>query len=141
MSFSGKATYTAGATLPEIAEDVGDIIGIVSPHETPLLDHLGDAQRPAVSTIHEWLEDELLPNTDAVDDQSLSGPTPRTTNAGEDRSRFQTGEQIMLRGKTKVMLGSGISSNELKVERNCGGSGNASVADSDASVSLVNAAL
>ena len=42
MAFTGKATYTAGATLPEIAEDVGDIIGIVSPFETPLLDVLGD---------------------------------------------------------------------------------------------------
>ena len=29
MPFTGKATYSAGATLPEIAEDVSDIIGIV----------------------------------------------------------------------------------------------------------------
>src|SRR6266404_2595887 len=26
MSFTGKATYTAGATLPEIAEDVSDLV-------------------------------------------------------------------------------------------------------------------
>ena len=26
MAFSGKATYTAGTTLPEIAEDVADLI-------------------------------------------------------------------------------------------------------------------
>jgi len=60
MPFTGKATYSAGATLPEIAEDVSDIIGIVSPHETPLLDHLGDPQRAAHSTVHEWLEDRLF---------------------------------------------------------------------------------
>ncbi len=60
MSFSGKATYTAGATLPEIAEDVSDIITLVSPFETPLLDHLGDPQRSATSTVHEWLEDALV---------------------------------------------------------------------------------
>jgi len=60
MSFTGKATYSAGATLPELVEDVSDIIGIVSPFETPLLDHLGDPQRPAISTIHEWLEDALV---------------------------------------------------------------------------------
>ena len=42
MPFTGKATYSAGATLPEIAEDVSDIIALVSPYETPLLDHLGD---------------------------------------------------------------------------------------------------
>ena len=50
MSFSGKATYTAGPTLPEIVEDVSDLIGINSPHETALLDALGDATRPARST-------------------------------------------------------------------------------------------
>ena len=45
MPFTGKATYSAGSTLPEIAEDVSDLIGIVSPFETPLLDALGDARR------------------------------------------------------------------------------------------------
>jgi hypothetical protein len=61
MSFSGKATYGAGVDLPEIAEDVSDIIGLVSPFETPLLAHLGDGKRPAFSTVHEWVEDTLLP--------------------------------------------------------------------------------
>lgn len=60
MAFTGKATYSGGATLPEIAEDVSDIIALVSPFETPLLDHLGDARRSARSTIHEWLEDALV---------------------------------------------------------------------------------
>lgn len=61
MPFTGKATYSAGSNLPELAEDVADIIGIVSPYETPLLDHLGDPQRGATSTIHEWIEDALIP--------------------------------------------------------------------------------
>ena len=47
MAFTGKATYSAGATLPELAEDVSDLIGIVSPYETPLLDALGDPMREA----------------------------------------------------------------------------------------------
>ena len=72
MSFTGKATYGAGSGLPEIAEDVSDIIGIVSPHETPLLDHLGDAAAPATSTVHEWIEDVLLPNADAVNQTTFS---------------------------------------------------------------------
>src|SRR5688500_18930988 len=54
MPFTGKATYTAGSTLPEIAEDVSDLVAISSPHETPLLDALGDPARPARSTIREW---------------------------------------------------------------------------------------
>jgi hypothetical protein len=60
MPFTGKATYNAGADLPELVEDVADVIGIVSPFETPLLDHLGDAKRPAGSTVHEWIEDALV---------------------------------------------------------------------------------
>ena len=31
MAFTGKATYTAGTGLPELAEDVSDVISIVSP--------------------------------------------------------------------------------------------------------------
>src|SRR5207237_1192568 len=64
MPFTGKSTYAAGATLPEIVEDVADLVAINSPHETPLLDALGDPARSARSTMHEWLEDKLLPNTD-----------------------------------------------------------------------------
>jgi len=60
MPFTGKATYDAGSTLPELVEDVSDLISIVSPFETPLLDHLGDPRSPALSTIHEWIEDALV---------------------------------------------------------------------------------
>lgn len=57
MSFTGKAAYSAGTTLPELAaEDVSDVIGIISPDETPLLDALGDPLREATSTHHQWLE-------------------------------------------------------------------------------------
>jgi hypothetical protein len=61
MSFTGKATYGAGSNLPELAEDVSDIVSIVTPYETALLDHLGDPPRAASGTYHEWLEDEMLP--------------------------------------------------------------------------------
>ena len=60
MPFTGKPTYAAGADLPELVEDVSDVIGLVSPFETPLLDHIGDAKRAAGGTIHEWLEDALV---------------------------------------------------------------------------------
>ena len=80
MPFTGKSTFDAGATLPELVDDVSDVIGIVSPFETPLLNHLGDAKRPATSTIHEWLEDTLLPNTDSVNPPSCRMPliAPKT---------------------------------------------------------------
>ena len=45
MGFFGKATYNAGSDLPELMEDVSDLISIVSPFETPLLDRLGEPQQ------------------------------------------------------------------------------------------------
>lgn len=58
MSFTGKATYTGGVALPELTEDVADMVAIISPDEVPLLDALGDPLREATSTYHEWMEDE-----------------------------------------------------------------------------------
>src|SRR5205823_7743412 len=104
MSFTGKATYSAGSTLPEVAEDVSDLVAIASPHETPLLDALGDAVRPARSTLHEWLEDALLPNTDRVDDSSFVSDTVDTTFGVDTASRFRVGDQIRLEARTEIML-------------------------------------
>ncbi len=141
MAFTGKATYSAGATLPEIAEDVSDIIGLVSPHETPLLDHLGDPQRSAMSTVHEWLEDTLLPNTDAVNDQTIGVPTGETTFTVENGDRFRIGDQIMLEGKLEVMLVTDIASNDLTVVRQYGGSPTVALVDNDVINIIGNAAL
>lgn len=141
MSFTGKATYSAGAALPEIAEDVSDLIGIVSPHETPLLDHLGDPQRSATSTVHEWLEDSLLPNADAVDDQTIANPATETTFTVENGSRFRVGDQIMLTGKPEVMLVTSVSGNNLTVTRQYGGTPSSSLVDNDPITIIANAAL
>ena len=92
MAFTGKATYSAGPTLPEIAEDVSDLISIVSPYETPLLDVLGDSLRAAGSTHHEWLEDELLPNKDVVNDLMISDPASTTQFDTANGSRFRIGD-------------------------------------------------
>jgi hypothetical protein len=141
MSFSGKATYSAGATLPEIAEDVSDLIAIVSPHETPLLDHLGDPARQATSTIHEWLEDSLLPNTDAVDDALISDPANETQFTVEHGDRFRVGDQIKLDGKDEVMLVTSAVANTLTVQRQYGGSPSSDLEDDDIIHILGNAAL
>jgi hypothetical protein len=61
MSFTGKATYSGGSTLPEIADDVADLVSILAPAETALLEALGDSLYAATSTRHEWLEDALVP--------------------------------------------------------------------------------
>ncbi len=141
MAFTGKATYSAGAALPEIAEDVSDIIGLVSPHETPLLDHLGDPQRSALSTVHEGLEDTLLPNTDAATDQTITDPAADTVFTVDNGGRFRVGDQIMLEGKPEVMLVTGIAGNDLTVVRQYGGSPSSSLVDNDIINILGNAAL
>ena len=121
MAFTGKATYSAGVTLPELAEDVSDLIGIVSPYETPLLDALGDAMREARSSHHEWLEDELLPNKDAIDDDSIADPDGDTSFDVANGGRFRVGDQIQVEGSEELMLVESISTNTLTVVRGYAG--------------------
>lgn len=142
MPITGKATFTAAADLPELVEDVGDIIGIISPYETPLLDHLGDSRRAAGSTIHEWLEDELLPNYDAVNQTtftpSAQDATAITVNNG---SRFRVGDQVRPGNAREVMLVTAISTNVLTVTRRYGGSPASNLSNTLRLTILGNAAL
>ncbi|MCC7407116.1 MAG: DUF5309 family protein, partial [Phycisphaeraceae bacterium] len=141
MAFTGKATYSAGSTLPELVEDVGDIIGIVSPYETPLLDHLGDAARGAMSTVHEWLEDELLPNTDVISDGSISNGLTETAFDVAHGSRFRVGDQVQAEGSHEVMLVTGVSTNTLTVTRGYGGTTASAITNGKVLRILGNAAL
>jgi hypothetical protein len=117
MAFTGKATYTAGAALPELAEDVADLIGIISPVEIPLLDALGDPLREATSIRHEWLEDELLPNKDAINDATWTNPAADTTFDVDNGSRFRTGDQIQVEGSEELMFVTAVAGNTLTVLR------------------------
>ncbi|HIJ71591.1 MAG TPA: DUF5309 family protein [Planctomycetes bacterium] len=141
MAFTGKATYSAGTTLPELAEDVADLVGIISPYETPLLDVLGDPLRAATSTHHEWLEDELLPNKDSIDDQSISSPSTETDFDVANGSRFRIGDQIQVEGSAELMLVTVVSSNTLTVVRGYGGTTAEDLVDGQVINILGNAAL
>jgi len=141
MAFTGKATYSAGTTLPELAEDVSDLIGIISPYETPLLDALGDPMRETTSTHHEWLEDELLPNKDAINDSTWTDPESDTTFVVDHGSRFRVGDQIQVDGSEELMLVTGISDNTLTVVRGYAGTTAEALADNQVLNILGNAAL
>lgn len=142
MPFTGKATYSAGPTLPEIAEDVSDIIGIISPFETPLLDHLGDPARAARSTMHEWIEDSLLPNTDAINQASFTpSPTTATSLAVDNPDRFRVGDLLKPGGTSEVMLVNAITGGLLSVTRGYGGTTPTALADNMQLLILGNAAL
>lgn len=138
MPFTGKATYTAGETLPEIAEDVADLVAINSPHDTPLLDALGDAARPARSTIHEWLEDALLPNTDTID----TVDEPNSTLAVANPERFRVGDQLRVSDNDEILLVSAIDLEDgiITVVRNYGDSGTDTISEGDTLHILGNAA-
>lgn len=142
MAFTGKATYEAGADLPEIMEDVADIISIVSPYETPLLDHLGDPGRPALSTIHEWVEDALLPNTDTINQASFvpnaQDATSVTVNNGV---RFQVGDLVRPGNASEIMQVTAVVSNTLTVVRRYGGTSASNLSNGLKLIIVGNAAL
>ena len=141
MSFTGKATYSAGTTLPELAEDVSDLIGIISPYETPLLDALGDPMREAKSTHHEWLEDELLPNKDSINDNTFTDPASDTDFVVDNGDRFRIGDQIQIEGSEELMFVTGIDTNTLTVVRGYAGTTPEDLADNQQINILGNAAL
>lgn len=142
MPFTGKATYDAGADLPELMEDVSDIIGIVSPFETPLLDYLGDSKRAAMSTVHEWLEDTLLPNTDTLSQTSFT-PDPQNATAltVANGSRFSVGDQVRLGNSSEVVFVTAIAGNALTVVRGYGNTTRTGLSNGMALTILGNAAL
>jgi len=142
MAFTGKSTFGAGPDLPEIAEDVSDIIGIVSPFETPLLDHLGDPRRAARSTVHEWLEDALLPNTDAIDQSTFTPDAMTATSLTvENGSSFRVGDQVRPDGSGEVLLVTDVNGNGLTVVRGYGGTAVAGLSDGQGLLIIGNAAL
>ena len=107
MPFTGKATYDGGASLPELVDDVSDLVGLISPFDTPLLDAIGSPRYSAKSTHHEWFEDKLNPNFSLINNGAgynatatswvvASGPahtkpTGRTAYQPSGQSRRETG--------------------------------------------------
>lgn len=61
MAFNGTALYDMYTN--EIAEDVSDIVSLISPRVTPFLDAIGDSDRPFTSAYYTWEEKALLPDT------------------------------------------------------------------------------
>lgn len=143
MAFTGKATYSAGASLPELAEDVADIVSIVSPYETPLLNHLGDPLRAATSTYHEWLEDSLLPNKDTINDSSFMDAASDTDIVVSHADRFRVGDQVQPAGSKEILLVSAVntSTNTVTFVRGYGNTTAEAVTNGQTLLIVGNAAL
>lgn len=141
MAFTGKATYSAGSTLPEIAEDVSDLVGIVAPYETPLLDALGDPLRAATSTRHEWLEDALLPNTTAINQPAISDGSANTTALTMTAAVCRPGDLLRANGSPEIMLVTAASGATVTVTRGYGATTATALTHGEAITILGNAAL
>jgi Family of unknown function (DUF5309) len=138
MPFTGKATYMGGSTLPEIAEDVSDLISLNSPYETPLLDALGDPAYAAHSTIHEWLEDDLIFNSDEI-----ASITDSTHIVVATSALFRAGDLLRVEGATEKLLVTAvnISTGTLTIVRAYGGTSTSTLAVNQTIYIVGNAAL
>jgi len=94
-----------------------------------------------MSTHHEWLEDELLPNKDAIDDSTYTDPAADTDFVVDNGDRFRVGDQIQAEGSEELMLVTGINSNTLTVVRGYAGTTAEDLADNQVINILGNAAL
>lgn len=120
MPFSGKATYDSGATVAETYEDISDIVAMISPFATPFLDLIGDAAMPAESTIHQWIEDSLLPNSDTMGTVSVANTTV-TTLAVATPGRFRANDIIKIEESDELLLVSATAATVVTVARGYGG--------------------
>ena len=140
MSFTGKATYDAGSSLPELVDDVSDLVGLISPFDTPLLDAIGSPRYSAKSTRHEWFEDQLNPNFSAINN-GAGYDDGATSWVVDDGSVFRVGDIIRPEGSDEVLQVTAISTNTLTVTRAYGGSTAAAVVDNQTVNVIGHAAL
>lgn len=134
MVFTGRAVYDTGV-FDGIAEDVSDIIGMISPFETPLLDVLGDSPYSANNVLHEWLEESLNPDT-IVASSTLINSTNATAIgvhvSGSSIGRYMQVGAVLKNTRTGEYLQiTATSTNTITVDRAFGGSSIATIAAGD----------
>jgi hypothetical protein len=134
MAFDGKATYDDSDS---IHEDVSDVVTANSKVETPFLDFIGTGPAAARNTTHEWLEDDVLANTDALNEDLDNSETDVDV---DDGTKFRVGDIIMV--DDELMDVASIATNTLTVTARGYGSSDAATHDDNAVVTILgNAAL
>lgn len=119
MVFTGRATYS---NFTVIEEDVSDLVSIVTPHETPFLDFIGDADNPASNILHEWLEDELAPNTIVASSAVASAATDTAMGVvGGKAAYMQVGTVLRHQVTGEYFTISVIAGNTITLTRGFGG--------------------
>ena len=120
MVFTGKAVYD-NSVFDDIAEDVSDMIGMISPDETPFLDILTQAERPATNVYHEWLEEKLGPNTvvtsTAVGSTTAASSMTVHDGSGNPVAAFLQVGMVLISPFNEYVQVSAISGNDVSFSR------------------------
>lgn len=120
MPFSGLAVYQSGF-FPTVAEDVSDVVSMISPYETPLLDAIGDSMYPATSVFHEWLEDALGPNAIQVGAATIATGGLNIAVQGGLGQYLQKGMLLRAPGGEYLQVQDIAGPNTITVNRSFGG--------------------
>lgn len=124
MVFTGRAIYDDGI-FSGVAEDVSEEISMISPYETPLLDRLAQAPRPATSVLHEWLEEKLNLNTLAtsltIDDTSTVSITVHDGSGGDAAQYMQVGAILQASDTGEYLQVTATTGDYLTASRGFGG--------------------
>jgi len=147
MAFTGRAVYDTGV-FDGIAEDVSDVISMISPFETPVLDRMAQAPRPAFNVLHEWLEDALNPNTVATSAlaTAATGATSielqkDTLTGGAVTQFLQVGAVLQVESTGEYLQITGKSGDFITVDRQFGGTTAATIAAGTALYVISDASL
>ena len=143
MAFTGRATYDNTTAL---AEDVSDIVSMISPFETPLLDFLGDAARPATNTLHEWLEESLGPPSIIASTAINSATASTTFRINGTGGSIQIGDQLRITGNNslayeEILQVTATAADSITVNRGVGSVGPSSLAPGGSVELISNATL
>lgn len=117
--FTGRAVYGSGV-FDNLAEDVSDIVSMISPYETPFLNLIGDADKEADNVLHEWLEEEMTPNA-IVNSVSVASTTASTAIPIKGGLALFLQKGMVLRGPEaaggEYMQITAITANTIVVDR------------------------
>ncbi len=127
MAFTGLAVYSQNI-FDGIAEDVSEIVSMVSPFETPLLNAIGDAERSAQNVLFEWLEDSLNPNV-IVNNGAVAVADTTITIAGGNAATISKDTILLAPNNSEYIQVTAIVGNDLTVTRGFGGTTAASFGD------------
>ena len=138
------ATYTTGLETTytgalQLVRELADVVLRLSPEQTPLLTRIGlDSypDGPVTNTKYEWLEDELLATSSAIDEDL---DTSETAVDVENAKLHQVGDVILVGNEIMWVTAVDVTNNTLHVVRGYAGTTAATHSDGDPYYILGNA--